>query len=364
VRAQVRARARARAPYSYGLRTGLPAHAALTPHLVPARTHTLRVHPPSAHVHMQMSYGMFCRGHVPKVTISPVRFLIWQQIYAAPDVTTRSHTLHCTVGQFEICATPSRIATHFLDYCHAPCYDDEKAFIKYTDGTRRPPPCRHRNGNALRGDCKTHSRLGIRFTPQLVGALNASRRTNQQRRFTPYPQYVAEAMHHRFCLVAAGDFPGTPKLADFAIFGAAGGCIPLVVIKSEASEQRNPTLPWRRWIDWCDISYLTTEKVVHAVNARLHAPCRPSNGEGLEMAVTPSILHSLTRCLVRLAANSSRAAGELHARARATEGRRRVRDRSEARRPRPRAQRLLLAGHRPSSWRWHPSVDSSGLCSR
>lgn len=154
----------------------------------------------------------------------------------------------------------------FLSYCHPWCYEGESAFIKYTDGTRRPPPCRHRNGNALRKDCHAHGKLGVRFTPALISALNLSRHARTHR--VPYPEYVAEAMRHRFCLVAAGDFPGTPKLADFAIYGAAGGCVPLIVIKSESSEQSNPTLPWRRWIDWCDIAYLTTDDVVRGVSER------------------------------------------------------------------------------------------------
>lgn len=48
-------------------------------------------------------------GHVPKVTINPTRFFIWWQLHREADVTIRSHTMHCTVGQFAICANPERI---------------------------------------------------------------------------------------------------------------------------------------------------------------------------------------------------------------------------------------------------------------
>ena len=73
-----------------------------------------------------------------------------------------------------------------------------------------------------------------------------------------YGAWAAEAMAHRFCVVARGDFPGTPKLGDHALFGAAGGCLPLVVLDSAEQELQLPLLPFRRFFDWCEIAYLTT----------------------------------------------------------------------------------------------------------
>jgi len=79
---------------------------------------------------------------------------------------------------------------------------------------------------------------------------------------------VREAALHRFCVVAEGGFAATPKLADFVLLGAAGGCIPLVAIDSKV-----PQLPYAGWIDWCAAAFIvsmeTASRNMSEVLARL-----------------------------------------------------------------------------------------------
>ena len=227
---------------------------------------------------------LFFVGHVPKVTISATRWNIWAAVHNEKDVTTRSHSVHCTVGQFAICEDPKRlqnvtVSGEFQTYCHEMCKTPSDPRIRYTDGRVLPAPCRGRNGNGLMADCKKIHAKGVRLTPALIEALHESRRatraqvargdtsncsgafasTGCTRAKLPFAKWAAEAMQHRFCVVAAGDYPGTPKIAEFALFGAAGGCIPLVVV-SAAAEPARHTLPFRRWFDWCDYAYLVSDR--------------------------------------------------------------------------------------------------------
>ena len=68
----------------------------------------------------------------------------------------------------------------------------------------------------------------------------------------PVSAYFASAMSHRFCLAAPGDFISTPKITEFVALGAAGGCLPVLVIKGEPHN----TLPYMRWLDWCSIAWV------------------------------------------------------------------------------------------------------------
>ena len=99
---------------------------------------------------------LFFVGHVPKVTISATRWNIWAAVHNEKDVTTRSHSVHCTVGQFAICEDPKRlqnvtVSGEFQTYCHEMCKTPSDPRIRYTDGRVLPAPCRGRNGNGLPG---------------------------------------------------------------------------------------------------------------------------------------------------------------------------------------------------------------------
>jgi hypothetical protein len=65
-------------------------------------------------------------------------------------------------------------------------------------------------------------------------------------------------MKHRFCIVASGDFGGTPKIAETVAIAAAGGCLPLFVIPKSISAAR-AILPYTSWLDYCDISFVISE---------------------------------------------------------------------------------------------------------
>ena len=51
----------------------------------------------------------------------------------------------------------------------------------------------------------------------------------------PAGRYFKAAMGHRFCLAAPGDFVSTPKITEYVAMGAAGGCLPLLVLDGPAA---------------------------------------------------------------------------------------------------------------------------------
>tara|TARA_B110001452_G_scaffold153344_1_gene127583 strand:- start:88 stop:1455 length:1368 start_codon:yes stop_codon:yes gene_type:complete len=188
-------------------------------------------------------------GHVPKFYISTTRMLIWTQINREPDVTARSHTVRCHLAPFTICDHPERLDAEFKTYC-AP----------YCGGIGMTPsnPCRRRNANSLKKDCARFREYGINATLHLP-ELNANR--TRQTGHLPYDVWLQEAAAHRFCVVARGDHPGTPKLADFVLLGAAGGCIPLVVVPTHFTRGKpTPALPYGRWFDWCSAAVIVSEE--------------------------------------------------------------------------------------------------------
>ena len=197
-------------------------------------------------------------GHVPKFYINPLRMLIWLQVNREPDVTTRSHTLRCNLAPFIVCNDPRRVETEFKSFCKPWCgCGKENDCMKH--------PCRKRNANLLKKDCKLLAKHGINASHHLAD-LDRSHQSGH----LPYAEYVREAASHRFCVVAEGDFAATPKLADFVLLGAAGGCIPLVAIDAKV-----PQLPYAGWIDWCAavviVSKETASRNMSGVLARLRA---------------------------------------------------------------------------------------------
>ena len=71
----------------------------------------------------------------------------------------------------------------------------------------------------------------------------------------PASEYFANAMGHRFCMAAPGDFVSTPKITEYVAMGAAGGCLPLLVLAGRPER----TLPYTRWLDWCSIGYIVSD---------------------------------------------------------------------------------------------------------
>jgi len=200
---------------------------------------------------------LFFLGHVPKLYIEPTRYRIWRQVRRLPNVTARSGTLNCSVGQFSACRVVDGLSDEQLrSYCHDYCraHAEEGASVKRVEeaGKQLAHKLAKRDGSvrmrcksrsSLRRYCKSHK--DVDFASELPDMAAAARKL-------PQHEYYQLAMGHRFCLSAPGDFVSTPKITEFVALGAAGGCLPVLVIRGEAHN----TLPYMRWLDWCRVGYL------------------------------------------------------------------------------------------------------------
>ena len=62
---------------------------------------------------------------------------------------------------------------------------------------------------------------------------------------------------------ATSGVPSTPKITEFIAVGAAGGCLPVVVVPSPVAEGARRQLPYAStWLDYCSIAYLIPEAAV------------------------------------------------------------------------------------------------------
>ena len=60
---------------------------------------------------------LFFAGHVPKLFVSPIRYLLWRQLRRSPHATTLSHSIVCSVGSYAVCLNESAVATTFEAIC-------------------------------------------------------------------------------------------------------------------------------------------------------------------------------------------------------------------------------------------------------
>ena len=224
---------------------------------------------------------LFFLGHVPKLYIEPTRHRIWSQVRRLPQVTALSGTLNCSVGQFSSCRqldvlSDEQLRTYCYDFCRE--HAEEGAAVKRNEepGMRKwrrasngstwpsqPVRMRCKSRSSLRRYCKHHKH--VNFSAELPDMAAAARKL-------PQSAYFSTAMSHRFCLAAPGDFISTPKITEFVALGAAGGCLPVLVIKGEPHN----TLPYMRWLDWCSIAWVvnasrTRYGQMHEVVERLRA---------------------------------------------------------------------------------------------
>ena len=107
----------------------------------------------------------------------------------------------------------------------------------------QPVHMRCKSRSSLKRYCKSHKHVD--FAAELPDMAAAARKL-------PQSEYFDMAMGHRFCLAAPGDFVSTPKITEFVALGAAGGCLPVLVLKGEPHN----TLPYMRWLDWCEIAWV------------------------------------------------------------------------------------------------------------
>lgn len=138
-------------------------------------------------------------GHVPKLYLSPTRYLLWRAWRRDPRVSVYTKDIACSLRAHSICQHPDRWAADHATFCQADCQ------------TARS--CKG-SAAAVRRECLAYRRV------DWDGELPDVPRTN---RGLSRPAYLREAMRHRFCVVAPGDFPSTPKMTEFVAIGAAGG---------------------------------------------------------------------------------------------------------------------------------------------
>ena len=218
-------------------------------------------------------------GHVPKLTNRPHRYLLWRQLHNDRRVTTQSHSINCTIGQFSDCSLGRELLatrgvlyfqTVCQSYCEAPTRWSGHLLAGQTacaPKASRPPAlmelrqrfersCRPLIPGKLYGAWTTRHRL----RPDYARELPHYHRDSSQ--VWSYETYLKQVMGHRFCLVAMGDKPGTPKITEMIAVGGAGGCIPVIVLPGAGpNSMQMSMLPYVRWLDYCTIAYLVPSAV-------------------------------------------------------------------------------------------------------
>ena len=140
----------------------------------------------------------------------------------------------------------------FTTHCLAYCKPRPNAPTVYKCGAsdRRTPA---QNMRHLLKMCGAHAK--INYTEELPAMVRDTRQLT-------HAEYLRLAMRHRFCLVAPGDFTSTHKITEAVALGAAGGCVPVLVLPGKPKDvgtQVAHMLPYARWLDWCEIAYLVPE---------------------------------------------------------------------------------------------------------
>ena len=193
---------------------------------------------------------LFFPGHVPKLYVARRRFDVWDQMRRHPGVTSTSHTLNCTVGSYSVCASPRRIQTEARTFCLSACERLARSGPqKARAGTFAKQGgiiCAARDASHLRRHCQAYR--GVNF-----GDARFRADLERDSRYLTLDQYLREAFAHRFCLAVPGDFmSASPKITEFIAVGAAGGCIPVLVVPRDATI----ILPYADRLDYCSFAYL------------------------------------------------------------------------------------------------------------
>ena len=207
---------------------------------------------------------IFFAGHVPKTYIRDTRYMLWRSLRNDPRVTSHSPDLLCTVGGYaEACRLPEPVleaqnASYYATFCRHAC--DARTICLGSASTDPSAARTARLREALRRRC-ADGFVGVDFS---VAELADMRRDTVPR--LPHEAYLAQAAAHKFCLIAPGDFTSTHKLSEAMALGGAGGCIPLIVLPVVSGSPIDGRLvdvrrklPFTRWLDYCDVSYLIPE---------------------------------------------------------------------------------------------------------
>ena len=138
-------------------------------------------------------------GHVPKLYISTTRYLLWRAWRRDPRVSIHTKDIACSLRAHSICRAPERWESEHDTFCQADCH---------TSRSCKP------NAMAMKRECATYKHVD--WDEELSDVERTSRGLSRS-------DYFKAAMSHRFCVIAPGDFPSTPKITEFVAIGAAGG---------------------------------------------------------------------------------------------------------------------------------------------
>lgn len=168
---------------------------------------------------------LFFAGHTPKLHISRLRYELLRQLRGKPGVTALSSSINCTLMPLEICTSPERLSdgVSFRNYCHAACYAGAKPKSFYKTGRGFWPPSCVTKQPDLRTLCNVGRYAKLDWTAERA-ALNAMAVKLSS------DEYGERVMQHRFCLAAPGDTLATPKMVEFILSAARGGCVPVLVL--------------------------------------------------------------------------------------------------------------------------------------
>ena len=242
---------------------------------------------------------VFTAGHVPKVYLNPTRYLIWRQLRRDRRALAVSPTLLCSVGTYSVCNAnlTSKNDTWLKTYCHEFCgatlskghSDAQRGHNAVKCGNNRLSA--KKKLSALQSTCKRTQQVHTDYTQELEGMQRDTRRL-------PHSQYLREAMRHRFCLVAPGDFVSTHKVSEAIALGGAGGCIPLLVLPSNrrGGVRVVQYLPYSRWLDYCTIAFFVREETARTSMAAILA--RLANVSAAEAAAKHAALSRVREAFV------------------------------------------------------------------
>ena len=231
--------------------------------------------PPSLRVPWTKRKLLLFSGHIPKLSIRRHRYELWRLLRSHHDVTTHSHSINCTIGQFSGCQRGSKWIraqpnSYFIEGCVPFCpgvnhLGQTKRSCADIPNTSSTPSCiepcvgkrrlsLEANRAAFHRKCAAYRNVDFR-----AEAADYVRDSGQTWSFE---KYLREAMSHRFCLVTMGDRAGTPKITEMVAVGGAGGCIPVILLPRGSPKLGTPQmLPYSRWLDWCSIAYFAPESL-------------------------------------------------------------------------------------------------------
>ena len=72
----------------------------------------------------------------------------------------------------------------------------------------------------------------------------------------PHEALFLVGLDHKFCIVAAGDYPNTVKYIEAVIFASRGGCVPVFIGVSPRSLAFGSVIDYRRVALWSGVSSL------------------------------------------------------------------------------------------------------------